>query len=74
MSKQAERCGHQRPAWAVEQAVLRHIREEMRLSHFLTADQMGAQGGWTGTFDANLLPPDGLWQMVGQERDKLQFR
>ena len=34
-------------AWAVEQAVLRHIREEMSLSHFLTADQTGAQGGWT---------------------------
>lgn len=61
-------------AWAIEQAVLRYIREEMSLSHFLTADQMGAQGGWTETFDANLLPPDGLCEMVEQERDKLQFR
>jgi hypothetical protein len=46
----------------------------MRLGHFLTADQMGAQGGWTETFDANLLPPDAMLQMVEQERDKLQFR
>jgi len=31
-------------AWATEQAVLRHIREQMGLSHFLTAEQMGAPG------------------------------
>ncbi len=61
-------------AWAIEQAVLRYIREEMSLSHFLTADQMGAQGGWTETFDANLLPPDGLCEMVEEERNRLQFR
>jgi hypothetical protein len=61
-------------AWAIEQAVLRRIREEMSLSHFLTADQMGALGGWTETFDANLLPPHELLQLVEQERSKLQFR
>jgi hypothetical protein len=59
-------------AWAVEQAVLRHIREEMSLSSFLTADQMGAQGGWTETFSADILPPRGLWQMVEQEQHRLQ--
>ena len=61
-------------AWAVEQAVLRHIREEMSLDNFLTADQMGAQGGWTETFDASLLPPHDLRRMVEQERNRLQFR
>jgi hypothetical protein len=61
-------------AWAIEQAVLRHIREEMSLSHLLTADQIGSLGGWTETFDANLLPPRDLLQLVEQERIKLQFR
>jgi len=61
-------------AWAVEQAVLRHIREEMKFSNFLTADQMGVQGGWTETFDADLLPPDGLWQLIEQEQNRLEFR
>ena len=59
-------------AWATEQAVLRHIREQMGLSHFLTAEQMGAQGGgWTETFDASSLPPSALWSMVEQKRDQL---
>jgi hypothetical protein len=35
---------------------------------------MGAQGGWTETFDAKLLPPLDLLRMVEQERSKLQFR
>jgi hypothetical protein len=61
-------------AWAVEQAVLRHIREGMKFSNFLTADQMGFQGGWTETFDADLLPPDGLWQLIEQEQNRLEFR
>jgi hypothetical protein len=61
-------------AWAVEQAVLRNIREDMSLTYFLTADQMGAQGGWTETFDANLLRPATLLQMVGQKRNELQFQ
>jgi hypothetical protein len=61
-------------AWAIEQAVLRHIREGMALSYFLTPEQMGAQGGWTETFDASLLPPSSLCQMVEQERNRLQFR
>jgi hypothetical protein len=61
-------------AGAIEQAVLRRIREEMSLSHFLTAEQMGAQGGWTETFDANLLPPHDLLQIVEQQLSKLQFR
>jgi hypothetical protein len=60
-------------AWAVEQAVLRHISEEMRVSSFLTADQMGVQGGWTETFDADLLPADGLWQLVEQEQNRLEL-
>ncbi len=46
----------------------------MNLNPFLTPDQMGAQGGWTETFDADLLSPRGLWQMVEDERNHLQFR
>jgi hypothetical protein len=46
----------------------------MGLEHFLTADQMGTPGGWTETVDANLLPPEGMLQIVEQERNKLQFR
>jgi len=53
--------------------VLRNIREDVSLSHFLVADQMGAQGGWTETFDANLLPPATLLQIVGQKRNELQL-
>ena len=52
--------------WAVEQAVLRRIRSDMGLSHFLTADQLGAQGGWTETFDAKLIHPSHLCQIVEQ--------
>jgi hypothetical protein len=46
----------------------------MSLSSFLTADQMGARGGWTETFSADILPPRGLWQMVEQEQHRLQIR
>jgi hypothetical protein len=45
----------------------------MRVSSFLTADQMGVQGGWTETFDADLLPADGLWQLVEQEQNRLEL-
>jgi hypothetical protein len=60
-------------AWAIEQAVLRQVREELNLTHFLTADQMGTQGGWTETFDANALTPSILWRMVVQNREQLQL-
>jgi hypothetical protein len=42
-------------------------------SHFLTADQLGAQGGWTDTFDAKLLYPSRLCQIVEQEQTDLQL-
>jgi hypothetical protein len=61
-------------AWATEQAVLQRIREEMNLTHFLEANQMGTQGGWTETFDACSLPPSDLWRMVEQERDQLELQ
>jgi hypothetical protein len=61
-------------AWAVEQAVLRRIRSDMGLSHFLTSDQLGTQGGWTETFDAKLLYPSHLCQIVEQEQTAVTSR
>jgi hypothetical protein len=58
-------------AWAIEQAVLRQIRENRNLGHFLLPDQVGAQGGWTETFDADALSPSDLWRMVELTRDQL---
>lgn len=50
-------------AWQVEQAVLTLLRGEFALDAFMSADIM-PKGGWTETFDAEIVSPDALWNMV----------
>jgi hypothetical protein len=57
-------------ALAVEQAVLRHIRKDLGLSHFLSAGQMHGMGGATETFRADLLSAEKLSALVADETRK----
>lgn len=57
----------------VEQAVLARIRNEYQLNSFMSADTM-PQGGWTETFDADIISATSLVGMVqdGANRTKAQ--
>ena len=57
----------------VEQNVLARIRNEYQLNSFMSADTM-PQGGWTETFDADIISATSLVGMVqdGANRTKAQ--
>lgn len=50
-------------AWQVEQVVLTRLRDEYALNAFMSAETM-PEGGWTETFDAEVISPDAVWNMV----------
>lgn len=57
-------------ALAVEQAVLRQIRQDLGLRHFLSAGQMHGLSGATETFQADQLPAETLCALVAAETRK----
>jgi hypothetical protein len=50
-------------AYRVEQAVLARLRGEYQLGPYMSAEMM-PQGGWTETFDAELMPAGTMWKIV----------
>ena len=60
----SRRFGDGADALTLEQAVLRCLRTERGLPHFLTGRAMRGLRGHTETFDASLIDPDELWQLV----------
>ena len=56
------RCATGEHALAIEQAVLAELKAR-QLGHFMSEEVM-PQGGWTETFDAELLNTEQLWRMI----------
>ncbi|MEV0322539.1 RNA polymerase sigma factor [Streptomyces sp. NPDC050658] len=52
-------------AFRIEQAVLRHLRDELGLPAHVAQQDM-PQGGYTETFDAEEATPYELWQLIKQ--------
>ncbi|MDD9376489.1 hypothetical protein M8Z33_07350 [Streptomyces sp. ZAF1911] len=56
-----------REAKAVERAVHKHLRDKLGLGPHLDPSAMGAVGGWTETYDAELVPVLELVRLVEAE-------
>ncbi|WP_329583680.1 hypothetical protein [Streptomyces sp. NBC_01361] len=58
-------------AWKIEQEVLRRLRQDLGLSHYLTRAHM-PKGGWTETFDADAVPILRMWQLIKSAAERLR--
>ncbi|MFD5143148.1 hypothetical protein [Streptomyces sp. NPDC058401] len=65
-------CGeYGREARDVERAVHNHLRKTLGLGPHLDSSDMGAVGGWTETYDAELVSPPELVRLVGDAAERL---
>jgi hypothetical protein len=54
----------------VEQIVLARLRREYQLTAYMSAETM-PQGGWTETFDAEIVSADTVWRIVQDEAQRI---
>jgi len=56
-------------AYRIEQAVLARLRSEGRKGGFMSPETM-PQGGWTETFDTEIVPAETMWEIVRDQAKK----
>ena len=57
-------------AWTVEQEILHQLRMERNLAPYMGPEDM-PQGGWSETFDAELITPSQLWTLISETASSL---
>jgi hypothetical protein len=56
-------------AYRIEQAVLASLRGKRRMGGFMSPETM-PQGGWTETFDAEIVSAETMWKIVQDQAKK----